>query len=69
MNYFNQEEDIFKYYSYDKSNDYCLNFPLVGQMVEDKNHNLWIATDGGGINCLDRKQGTFTYYTAREDGR
>lgn len=38
-------------------------------MVEDKNHNLWIATDGGGINCLDRKQGTFTYYTAREDGR
>lgn len=69
VNYFNQEEDIFKYYSYDKSNDYCLNFPLVGQMVEDKNHNLWIATDGGGINCLDRKQGTFTYYTAREDGR
>ena len=68
VNYFNQEKDIFKYYSYDKSNDYCLNFPLVGQMVEDKNHDLWIATDGGGINRLNRKQGTFIYYTAKGDG-
>lgn len=68
VNYFNQEKDIFKYYSYDKSNNYCLNFPLVGPMVEDKNHDLWIATDGGGINRLNRKQGTFTYYTAKGDG-
>ena len=33
-------------------------------MVEDKDHNLWIGTDGGGVNRLHRASGSFTYYTS-----
>lgn len=32
--------------------------------MEDKEHDLWICTDGGGVNCLNRKSKTFTYYMA-----
>lgn len=41
-----------------------MSFPIVGEMVEDKEHDLWICTDGGGVNCLNRKSKTFTYYMA-----
>ena len=33
-------------------------------MTEDKDHHLWICTDGGGLACLDRQAGHFTTYTA-----
>jgi signal transduction histidine kinase/ligand-binding sensor domain-containing protein len=29
---------------------------------ESKNGNIWIGTDGGGLNMLDRKSGKFTQY-------
>lgn len=64
VNYFNQSRDVFLYYPHDNSNNYCLNFPIVGEMVEDKEHDLWICTDGGGINRLNKETGTFTYYTS-----
>ena len=31
-------------------------------MLEDKDGRLWICTEGGGINVLDRKTGKFTRY-------
>jgi signal transduction histidine kinase/DNA-binding response OmpR family regulator/streptogramin lyase len=30
--------------------------------VEDEKGNLWIGTDGGGLNYLDRKTNTYTHY-------
>ncbi len=30
--------------------------------MEDHLGNLWIGTDGGGLNKLDRRTGSFTYY-------
>ncbi len=35
---------------------------LVLAIYEDVNENLWIGTDGGGLNKLERKEGKFTHY-------
>lgn len=31
-------------------------------MVEDKRGDVWICTEGGGLNCLERETGRFTHY-------
>ena len=31
-------------------------------MTEDSNGGIWIATEGGGVNYLDKKRKTFTEY-------
>jgi PAS domain S-box-containing protein len=39
-----------------------LSDPHVTAVIEDHLGNLWIGSDGGGLNRLDRKTGRFTYY-------
>ena len=68
VNYFYQQRYIYRHYSCDVKSDDCLNFPIVGNMIEDKDRNLWIATDGGGDNFLNRKTKKFTYYKAGKNG-
>lgn len=34
----------------------------MGRIVEDKDGNLWIATEGGGLNFLDRRKNKFRWY-------
>lgn len=53
VNYYNPEVDIFKFYNADASAANHLSFPFVGKMLRDKHNNLWICTEGGGLNCLD----------------
>lgn len=38
-----------------------LSFPFVGSMTEDRDHNLWICTEGGGLNRLDVRTQTFKH--------
>ena len=45
----------------------CLSFPFVGKMTEDDSGNLWICTEGGGLNKLDISTGSFSRYTHQED--
>ena len=40
-----------------------LNHPIVSCFEEDSEGNLWIGTEGGGINRWDRRDGRFVYYT------
>ena len=61
VDYFHERRYIYKNYVCNVLSDDCLNFPLVGNMIEDRDHNIWIATDGGGINCLNSKTQKFTY--------
>lgn len=64
VNYFNPENSAFSYYTYNPDRKDCLNYPFAGAMTEDKDHHLWVCTDGGGLACLDRQTGKFTTYTA-----
>ena len=64
VNYFNPDNNAFNYYTYNPDRSDCLNYPFAGAMTEDKDHHLWICTDGGGLACLDRQAGHFTTYTA-----
>lgn len=43
-----------------KPNSLINNFVL--SFSEDKNHNIWIGTDGGGLSVWNRKTDTFTNY-------
>ncbi|MEG2331179.1 MAG: two-component regulator propeller domain-containing protein [Bacteroides sp.] len=64
VNYFNPDNNIFSYYAYNPDRSDCLNYPFAGAMVEDKEQNLWVCTDGGGLSCLDHISGRFRTYTA-----
>lgn len=50
---FTPEYEFFRYYSGSYWGEGRLNYPLVGRLVEDKRGDLWICTDGGGLNHLD----------------
>lgn len=63
VNYFNPEKDLFTFYPYGNGQSNELNFPLVGNMVEDCDRNLWICTEGGGLNCLNRNKRTIRSFT------
>lgn len=56
VNYFNPETDIFTVYAANNSRNDCLNYPFVGNMVEDKDNNIWICTEGGGLNFSTGKR-------------
>lgn len=40
----------------------------VWSMVEDRNHNIWIATLGNGLQMLNPKTGKFTTYNTANSG-
>lgn len=59
---FNPDEAGNRFYEADSHNEGNLSFPVVGRMTEDPDGNLWICTEGGGLNCLHADSGTFTSY-------
>lgn len=60
VSYFNPKLDFYKRYTASDREGEGLSFPVVGEMTEDDEHNLWICTEGGGLNMLDRRTGRFT---------
>jgi signal transduction histidine kinase/DNA-binding response OmpR family regulator/streptogramin lyase len=46
--------------------EHGLNHKTVSAFAEDDRY-LWIGTEGGGVNCLDKQSGQFTYYTHRKN--
>ena len=41
-----------------------VSFPVVGAMAEDKSGNIWICTEGGGLDLYQPEQGTFKHFNA-----
>ncbi|MEM7107268.1 MAG: two-component regulator propeller domain-containing protein, partial [Bacteroidota bacterium] len=63
-NVFHPTQNIFTYFPENTKGNRSVNFRVVGQVIEDGNENLYICTDGGGLNFYDRKQKIFRYYTS-----
>jgi signal transduction histidine kinase/ligand-binding sensor domain-containing protein/class 3 adenylate cyclase len=53
---------IFIPYTYDPRDPYSLSHNWVSAIFEDSSGNLWIGTEGGGLNRMDRKNSRFTAY-------
>lgn len=52
----------FTIYRYDSKDTNSLSTNYVQDIVEDKENNFWIATDGGGLNKFDVKHNLFKKY-------
>lgn len=64
VNIIDQEQAQFKTIKHDplRSNSLINNFVL--SFSEDQDKNIWIGTDGGGLSVWNRKENSFTNYTA-----
>lgn len=48
------------------SNNNGLNGNVVGRFCEDASHNIWIATDDGGLNCYNLATASFRNYPGQQ---
>jgi ligand-binding sensor domain-containing protein len=65
LNKYERNKGIFRHYgviSDPKHKNKGLSNLAVYCVYEDSKKRLWIGTNGGGLNLLDRKTETFTYY-------
>ena len=51
---------------YDKSNVPQILNNFIKILLEDREGNLWIGTRGGGLACLNAKDGTFSCFTTQQ---
>jgi signal transduction histidine kinase/ligand-binding sensor domain-containing protein len=49
-------------YKHEENNPNSLSFNMVWRAYEDPNNNLWICTDGGGLNLYNRDLDNFIHY-------
>ncbi|WCT10745.1 hybrid sensor histidine kinase/response regulator transcription factor [Mucilaginibacter jinjuensis] len=64
--YFNPVKNICRHIDKGAGNTH-LNTDVISNVIQqDKNH-IWVATDHGGINILDKRDFTITYLLNRED--
>lgn len=57
-----EDSDTLIHYRYLEDDQNSLSCNMVRMSVEDSKGNLWIATEGGGLNKLKIKTGEFTAY-------
>lgn len=63
---YNPVKHSFNIYSHDISRIKSLPINYVRTMYEDRQHNLWIGTDGGGVCRLDLKPPKFNLFPLNE---
>ena len=61
FSYYLPAKDAFVNYTTIEENNHSINKQYVYHFYDDGS-NLWIATYGGGLNCMNKKTKTFTYY-------
>jgi signal transduction histidine kinase/ligand-binding sensor domain-containing protein/CheY-like chemotaxis protein/AraC-like DNA-binding protein len=64
--YLNMQKSIFKHISKGPAGT-GLSTDVVSDLAEDDQNRMWIATDHGGINLLDKQNFKLTYLLNRED--
>ncbi|MBK3516088.1 hybrid sensor histidine kinase/response regulator transcription factor [Carboxylicivirga marina] len=62
INYFNPTDHLYYLFEEDLTENRGLSYKVVSQMSEDTMGNVWICTEGGWLNYLDRQTNRFIYY-------
>lgn len=62
VNYTPLRQHAFHFYHAGLNQDNVLSSPIIGNMVEDNEHNIWICTEGGGLNMFNRSNGNIRYF-------
>ncbi len=65
VRYFNPENDNYLYYGTDDNVPSQLHGAIIGRITEDKNENLYLATEGSGINIKKRGNDSFEHLTTQ----
>ena len=55
VNYFSPNKTNFLHFNFPNENIPGLNYSYIGDIVADKHEHTWLAVDGGGIICIDKK--------------
>lgn len=63
--YMNAKTKQFKQFSQDKPNS--LNVNIIRSVVQDNQGLIWVGTDHGGINVIDKRNFSFRYVLHREE--
>jgi len=63
---FNIQTKQFKKYQHDPLNKKSISHSSIRSIYEDSKNRLWVATNGRGLNLMDRKTETFTSYTVAD---
>jgi signal transduction histidine kinase len=63
LSFYDPEYYKFEHIKSDPFNSQSLSNDIVNCFSEDESGNLWIGTDGGGLNYWNRKQNTFDHYS------
>lgn len=68
LQWFNPDHEVYTWYKPSLVEGEGLSYPIIGNIVEDVKGNLYIATEGGGVNYLDRKTGRIKWLTQSSCG-
>jgi signal transduction histidine kinase/CheY-like chemotaxis protein/streptogramin lyase len=68
VNLFKKSTTSFALYRHNSSPS-SLSNNFVLDIFEDHTHNIWVCTDGGGLNKFDRATGTFGHYQKAAPGK
>lgn len=66
VRYFNPEVDNYRYYATDEDHPDRLHGAVIGDMVEDKEGNLYIITEGSGMNIYHASTNKFSHLTTND---
>jgi two-component sensor histidine kinase len=67
--HFQPENESWEHFEYNEKNEHSLSTNLTLSIYPDPEKPekfIWIGTEGGGLNKLDRKSGQFTRYTTKD---
>lgn len=64
IKYFNPKVDDYLFFQTDENHPDRLHGAVIGDMAEDKNGNLYIITEGSGINIFNHSTGQFKHLKA-----
>jgi signal transduction histidine kinase/ligand-binding sensor domain-containing protein/AraC-like DNA-binding protein len=65
--YFNPTKKICRHIDKGTDGNTHLNTNVISNVIQQNNDHIWIATDHGGVNVLNKKDFTITYLLNRED--